>query len=972
MDHRLGKWAVIDIETTGADANYDQVIDLGFLEFEGTKLIKKYSSLVNFEGELSSFIQKLTGINSKMLKKAPSFKSVEGELQELYGHKLIAHNSDFEAGFLQKSFDKIEDGSTREEFVDSLYFLAILFPEYPTLKLEHFIKEWEIRESEVHRGFEDSLDLLKVVLVASAVTKKDKSFYQFLKLQLLEKKFDDFWMMNFLHLDDAELEEIATQIDFNLKESVKLVSEKIWKIRFHENFKEEKRNLNFPLEFSGSNIKDIFSSEEKIQKIFPLYKARTPQIDMALKVGQSFKNNVHSLIQAPTGTGKTFGYLIPSTLFSMQEKKQVLISTGTKTLQHQAFLKDVPKVMEFLGLNSDQVKMKLLVGSSNHLCESLFRQEEQENSLLNLGKSFEELYTSLFFEVIFFHNARVASENKVLRDDLPYVLKRKFLKLSEREKEIAVDFRSCSGSQCPMRTNCSYITGLREAKEANVIIGNHSLMFTWPKGMPRPAHIVVDEAHKIEDEATKSFSLEIEEKSLKNFVNTIGHLQGVGSLFYLLAQNEVNEGESTEVIKTLREESLKAYQMLTDHILPLSESFSLYFKKMPKYTELYWNELPMLDRKTHSDTLALKILAHLESISFIFQTYLGILLPYAGKFDVKNLKNDNEILAFTRFESYFSQVSDYALGFEKLLVPSENYCRSLHFLENEGYILSSAPINIGQIVKDQLLSISQSVVFTSATLANGNGDTGTRGVEWATGYTYLEPERRFKTGFYLPATYDYKLKTKVYLCDDTPVLYDSKFVSTILKEIKPLIYKLNGRSLLLFSAKSRFEEARELLLQEFEGKIPLFIQGMGTNVVEEYKKSEAGILLGMESFGEGIYIPGDNLQFIFIDKIPDLRMDLVINERRNFFEANIGNEFTDYYLSHRTRSLHQKLGRLLRTEDDFGGILIVDSRIKQWKGKTMEKLIKLMEPYELHRAPIKEAVGKIEEFILYQKDHSSI
>ena len=127
MDHRLGKWAVIDTETTGADANYDQVIDLGFLEFEGTKLIKKYSSLVNFEGELSSFIQKLTGINSKMLKKAPSFKSVEGELQELYGHKLIAHNSDFEAGFLQKSFDKIEDGSTREEFVDSLYFLAILF-----------------------------------------------------------------------------------------------------------------------------------------------------------------------------------------------------------------------------------------------------------------------------------------------------------------------------------------------------------------------------------------------------------------------------------------------------------------------------------------------------------------------------------------------------------------------------------------------------------------------------------------------------------------------------------------------------------------------------------------------------------------------------------------------------------------------------------------------------------------------------
>ena len=139
---------------------------------------------------------------------------------------------------------------------------------------------------------------------------------------------------------------------------------------------------------------------------------------------------------------------------------------------------------------------------------------------------------------------------------------------------------------------------------------------------------------------------------------------------------------------------------------------------------------------------------------------------------------------------------------------------------------------------------------------------------------------------------------------------------------------------------------------------------MGTNVVEDYKRSSSGILLGMESFGEGIDIPGDALQFIFIDKIPDLRMDLVVNERRDFFEANLGNEFTDYYLAHRTRSLHQKLGRLLRTESDYGGVIIVDNRVKSWKGKTMEKMVKLMEPYDLLRAPLEEACIEIEEFIL--------
>lgn len=965
MEHRLSKWAVIDVETSGADPSYDQVIDLGFLLFEGTKLVQKYSSLVQYPGELSSFIQKLTGITDKMLAKAPTWREVEKDLQELYGVKLIAHNADFEEGFLKRSFDKIDDGTTREEYCDTLLFLGLLFPEYSSLKLEHFIQDWKIAETETHRGFEDSLDLLKVILIATKLTRKDKALYQFLKLQMLEKKIlnEEFWLMQFLNLEESELDEIAAQIDFDLDAHVEIAREKIWARRFPEIAKPKPVQKNFPLEFSGANIKGIFNDEEKIKSLFPLYKKRQAQIDLALKAGQSLKNNIHSLIQAPTGTGKTFGYLIPSVLFSLEEKKPVLVATGTKTLQHQAFDKDVPQVREFLGLSEDEVKIKLLVGSNNHLCEALFRQEESENSLLGYSQEFNDAYTSLYFETVFFHNARARSNEKLLRDDLPYVLKRKIEPLMKREREIAVDFRSCSGNNCPFKNNCSYIVGLREAREANIIIGNHSLMFSWPKGMPRPLHIVVDEAHKIEEEATKAFSLEIDQKSFEVFVSNLQHMQGVGSLFYLLAQNETEPGESSDVIKNLREETLKAYQMLMDHLAPLGEKVSLYFKRMPKYTELFWNELPMINRETHKESIAQAILNSLESVHFILQTYMAHFLPYSGRFDVKNLKSENEVIAFTRFESFFSQLSDYVLTFDSLLKDTPNYCRSMKFLESDGYLFSSSPVDVGRIVSDQLLKTSASVIFTSATLANGTGDTGAKGIEWATGYSYLEPERRFKTGTYLPFTFDYKKNTKVFLCDDGPSLYQSNFVEHNLKFIKPLIQKLGGRTLLLFSAKSRFEVAREILLKEFEGQIPLFIQGMGTSVVEDFKRSGSGILLGMESFGEGIDIPGDALQFIFIDKVPDLRMDLVINERRDFYEANLGNEFTDYYLAHRTRSLHQKLGRLLRTEQDYGGVIIVDNRVKSWKGKTMEKLVKLMEPYSLERASLQDATREIEEFI---------
>lgn len=971
MENNLGKWAVIDIETTGADPTYDQVIDLGFLEFEGLNLVRKYSSLVQYTGELSAFIEKLTGINSKMLKNAPSFNLVENDLQELYSYKLLAHNSDFEKQFLQKSFDKIDDGENDTEFVDSLYLLGLLFPEYGTLKLEFFIKEWGLREKEAHRGFEDSIDLLKVILVAVQLVRLDKDFYSHLMMSIEEKKIEDFYLLEFLKLDDFSLDKIAEQIDFNLKEKVNALKESFLLGRKNLESDFIKRSKRCSMDFSGQNIKNIFENEELFTPVFPSYKKRQSQIDMAIRVGQSFKNNVHALIQAPTGTGKTFAYLIPSVLFSQNEKKQVLISTGTKTLQHQAYEKDVPRVLELLGLDESNLKIRYLVGSNNHICESLFLQEENEFGLMDGVKGFEEKYTSLYFQMVFYYNRRVKNDNKLLRDDLAFVLKKKIKKLAEREKEIAVDYRSCTGSKCPLSSSCSYLLGLREAKEADVIIGNHSLMFTWPKGMPRPAHIVVDEAHKIEEEATRSFSIEIEEISFKKYVDSIGHLQGMGSLFYLLS--EMDEDDSATLkIKNLREESLKTYQIALDHLVPLSEAISLYFKKMPKYTEMYWNELPMITKVTHGDQLALKILAHVESLAFIFGHYLNVLLPYSEKFNSQDLKNENQILAYTRFESFYSQLNDYVNAFSALLDTKDNLCRSLKFLEAEGFIFSSAPINVGEIAKDQLLSISSSVVYTSATLANGNGDTGAKGIEWATGYTYLEQSRRFKSGLYLPPSYDYLNKTKIQLVDDLPPLYDKNFVKTVVKKLKDLIYSINGRTLLLFSAKTRFEEARELLLLEFEGKIPLFIQGMGGNVVLEFKESESGILLGMESFGEGIDIPGDSLQFIFIDKVPDLRMDLVINERRNFFEANLGNEFTDYYLSHRTRSLHQKLGRLLRTESDFGGVIIADSRIKSWKGKTMEKMVKLMEPYHLERCGIDQALTSIKDFILYQKDHLEI
>ena len=349
-------------------------------------------------------------------------------------------------------------------------------------------------------------------------------------------------------------------------------------------------------------------------------------------------------------------------------------------------------------------------------------------------------------------------------------------------------------------------------------------------------------------------------------------------------------------------------------------------------------------------------------------------MPYSTRWEANLLEDDGQIIAFTRFNSFFGLIQDYSAALDKALDVEEtqNFARSLRFHQDYGFILSSAPINIGHFLHNQLLATSKSVVFTSATLGNALGDQGVRGVEWATGYLYLASERRFKAPYFLPAAFDYKNNTRIFICDDVPDIHSPLYTQSILSKLNPLIADLNGKCLLLFSAKARFEEAREYLIEQFEGRLPLFIQGMGNSVVDDFKRTGHGILLGMEVFGEGIDVPGEALQFVYIDKIPDLRMDHVIQERRTFYERSIGNEFTDYYLSHRTRALHQKLGRLLRRETDYGAVIITDSRIKNWKGKTMGKVFQLLNPYQPIRTGLDDAIKGTREFLQARNPKSDL
>ncbi len=948
----LGQWAVIDIETTGVNAAADEIIDLGFLQFEGTKLVRSYTSLVRCENPVSSFISKLTGITNDLLRKAPMWAQVEPDLLSLESHSLLAHNANFEESFLKRHFDKVSAPDGRETYQDSLFYLALLFPESATLNLEYFINLLGIAEREEHRGLADSRDLLKTLLVATFATHHDREFR--MKLTEVFMEFPEyFWYKNFFALSKEELIEIGWQIEFSLEETFKHYITKL-----SQKQGETSVDTGFEKSFSGSNIQNILRAEASIQTLLPQYKYRVAQEALSLRVGQAFKNKVHALIQAPTGTGKTMGYLLPSMLFSLSEKETCLVATGTKTLQDQALAKDVPQMKRLLGLGEES-KVVRLVGSNNHLCELLFREENQQAIfLVPWGETFAKAY----LEILFFYNARVPYAKKLTREQIPFILKKLLPELGEKESSIAVDYRACAGQGCPFVNQCSYMNGLREAKEAKLIIGNHALMLNWPRSFPRPPYIVVDEAHRLEQEATKAYTIEVTHYNLESFMKNMP--QGMGALIYLLSNMEDQfQGGVEDAITKIREESQFNLKMFRDHFDSLPAVVESFFKKLPNFSPAYSNELPFPKKGELKDALSASILNSVESMHFILSNLFALYMPYMSRWENRDFKGDSQKMkAWAVFETNFGVLERLTSAFKHYIDLPNDWSTVLCYSENDGYRMESAPIDVGRRIHDELLMLSSSVVFTSATLGNASGDTGVQGVEWMTGYTYLPPDKRFKSGLFLDAVFDYKNNSKVYLCSDTRNISDPLFVPELLKEVNRLITRLGGRSLLLFSSRLRFEQAVDIMLREFEGKIPVFVQGLGKNVVEEFKREESAILLGMESFGEGIDIPGEKLQFIVVDKIPDVRQDLVIQRRRDFFEFKFGNEFNDYFLAHRTRSLHQKFGRLLRSENDHGAILVVDNRIKRWKGGTLRNFQKLMEPYQIISKDLRGACEEIADY----------
>ena len=484
----------IDIETTGLDNERETIIEIGAVKFKGNRVEDEWSSLINPNRHISEFITGLTGIDDAMVREAPHVRDVAHELEAFVGNlPIVGHNIRFDLGFLQKQIP-----FSFNEVIDTYELASILLPNASRYNLGALGKALGIALPATHRALDDARATHGV----------------FNRL---------FEMANELPLDlIAEIVRLGEPIDWDGN----YIFREVLRARAKEGIQAKKvKNkgrwldddkyppLESPENPSALNPEEVASILEyggPFSKYFEAYEHRPEQVEMLKAITQALSKGNHLMVEAGTGVGKSFAYLVPAALFAIQNNTRVLVSTNTINLQDQLIQKDIPDLRAALKLD---LRAAVLKGRGNYLCP------RRLENLRQYGP----------------HNA---DEMRVLGKVLVWQLQnesgdRNELNLNgnpEREVwlKISAEDDACTSETCIKRMGgaCPFHRAKSAAQTAHLLIVNHALLLsdvaTGSKVLPEYSYLIVDEAHHLESATTNALSFRLTQFDMDRMLKEIG------------------------------------------------------------------------------------------------------------------------------------------------------------------------------------------------------------------------------------------------------------------------------------------------------------------------------------------------------------------------------------------------------------------------------------------------------------------
>ena len=872
-------FVALDLETTGLN-ELAEIIEIGLVKFFNGNIIDEYQSFLKPSSPIPKEIEELTGITNEMVKDKASWSLIEAEVLDFIGDNfLVAHNASFDAGFINKVTDKLLD----KLWIDTYNLSKIALPTLSNYKLVDMAQHFNFKEFEHHRAVNDASISGNILLKLSEILSQFSPFLIEENIRLLQNK-------------DAGLVFILKNIQKDI------ISSFGYDKHIHSNIDEEYTNTSL-------NIKDpaqALKTDGIISRCYNNYEYRIGQVRMLKVVEKAFLESKHATIEAGTGIGKSLAYLIPALIWAQENSKKVIIATHTIALQEQLYKKEIPFLEKCF-----QVKLPIAIvkGRNNYICKRRF----EKNKLL----ADPEFSKNIFL---------IQINNWLAKTQLG---DKEELNLREFENEywnqISSQTETCLGRKCSFYYNeCLYMNNKRHSERSNIIITNHALLLQNAKInnklLPEYEYAIVDEAHNLEEEATMQFATKVSLLKIIKVCNQISKGKNIGLIdrinFQIKESVDINASSLiSENINTVKQE----IKILKDKTMEINEIFS-------NSTLSNLNEFRITKKERSSDDWL-----------FLFDQ-LFELNNFLKSLNIK-LSKINSYLEESDMLEDFSKEMDFIINiiYEKtqtltVFLEGEKvdyvyWINSSRNFNINNLTLSIAPIEIGSILNKNLFNIKKSIILTSATLrvaGNFNYVIKSLGLQ---DYDVLQ--------FTANSPFNYKENSLVCIptdISDPSLVSDEKYTLEIIENIKSILKIVKGGILILLTSNKMLNNIYYTLKRDIELKNKNILaagkDGSRTTVINKLKDNKDTVVLGVNSFWEGIDVKGDALSTVIIVKLPFSPPSRpVVAARLDKFRENGEMGFFAYSLPNAILKFRQGYGRLIRDGTDYGTLIVLDKRI---------------------------------------------